>query len=260
MLDPNPVAGHGSERLRAAGIALDVGLLEAEARELNVGFVSRMTRGLPWVRLKVAASVDGRTALQGGQSQWITGAEARADGHAWRARACAVLTGVGTILEDDPLLTVRAVPTERQPLRVIVDRNGETPASARILSGGPVLVVTASAGDRVWPASVETLALRDRAGRVDLHGLLRSLAGRGINELHVEAGARLNGALLRAGLIDEILLYVAPSVLGDPARGMFDFVPPLSSLASRVPLAWHAVDRVGADLRLMLRVVRSAKR
>jgi diaminohydroxyphosphoribosylaminopyrimidine deaminase/5-amino-6-(5-phosphoribosylamino)uracil reductase len=257
MLDPNPAVADGAERLRAAGVAVDVGLLEAEARELNIGFVSRMTRNLPWVRMKAAASIDGRTALQSGQSQWITGAEARADGHAWRARACAVLTGVGTILEDDPLLTVRAVSTDRQPLRVIVDRKGDTPVNARVLAGGSVLLVTAGVHGRAWPAGVETLALSDGSGRVDLPGLLRSLAGRGVNELHVEAGARLNGALLRAGLIDELLLYVAPSVLGDPARGMFDFAPPLASLSERVPLTWHAIDRIGSDLRLILRTGRA---
>ena len=256
MPDPNPAARHGAERLRAAGVAVDIGLLEAEAGELNVGFVSRMTRGTPWVRLKLAVSIDGRSALDNGVSQWITGPEARADGHAWRARACAVLTGVGTILKDDPRLTARDAETTRQPLRVIVDRNADTPVKARVFDDGPVLVVTAGARNTGWPANAETLALPDSAGRIDLGAVMHSLAGRGVNEVHVEAGARLNGALLEAGLIDELLLYVAPSVFGDPARGMFERAAPLSSLSARVPLEWRDVERIGADLRVIARVVR----
>jgi diaminohydroxyphosphoribosylaminopyrimidine deaminase / 5-amino-6-(5-phosphoribosylamino)uracil reductase len=258
MPDPNPAAKHGVERLRASGIAVDVGLLEESARELNIGFVSRMARGIPWVRVKVAVSIDGRTALANGVSQWITGPEARADGHAWRARACAVLTGVGTILKDDPRLTVRDVETTRQPLRVVVDRNADTPVKARVFDGGPVLLVTAGPHNVGWPPTAEVLALPDSEGRIDLAAMMRSLAGRGVNELHVETGARLNGALLESGLADELLLYVAPSVLGDPARGMFERGAPLSSLAARVPLEWHRLDRIGVDLRLIARVLRSA--
>jgi diaminohydroxyphosphoribosylaminopyrimidine deaminase/5-amino-6-(5-phosphoribosylamino)uracil reductase len=257
MADPNPAAAHGAQRLRAAGVVVDIGLLENEARELNIGFVSRMSRGVPWVRVKLAVSIDGRSALSNGVSQWITAPDARADGHAWRARACAVLTGVGTILQDDPQLTVRYVDTTRQPLRVIVDRNADTPPNARALACGPSLVVTAGTHNRAWPANVETLALPDSAGRIDLAAMMRSLAGRGVNELHVEAGARLNGALIRDGLIDELLVYFSPSVLGDPARGMFELAAPLTSLSSRVPLEWHAIDRVGADLRVIARVVRT---
>src|SRR5207237_2702847 len=257
MPDPNPAAGDGAERLRAAGVVVDIGLLENEARELNIGFVSRMARGTPWVRVKLAVSVDGRSALANGASQWITGPDARADGEPWRARACAVLTGVGTILQDDPQLTVRDVDTTRQPLRVIVDRNADTPPKARALAGGPSLVVTAGTHNRAWPANVETLALPDSAGRIDLAAMMRSLAGRGVNEVHVEAGARLNGALLSEGLIDELLVYFAPSVFGDPARGMFELTAPLTSLSARVPLEWHAIDRVGADLRVIARVVRT---
>jgi len=256
MQDPNPAAAHGALRLRGAGIRVDFGLLENEARELNIGFVSRMTRNLPWVRLKVAVSADGRTALANGKSQWITGPEARADGHAWRARACAVLTGIGTIREDNPQLTVRAVATPRQPLRVIIDRHGETPPTARVFATGPVLLVTGGARNPAWPSDVETLALPNAEGRVDLPGLMRSLAGRGINELHVEGGPRLNGALLAGGHVDELLMYVAPSALGDPARGMFELEAPLTSLAARFPLEWHAIDRVGPDLRVIARIVR----
>ena len=260
MPDPNPAAGNGAERLRTAGIVVDMGLLENEARELNIGFISRMERGTPWVRVKLAVSVDGRSALTNGASQWITGPDARADGHAWRARACAVLTGVGTILQDDPQLTVRDVDTTRQPLRVIVDRNADTPPKARVLGGGPSLVVTAGARNNGWPASVETLALPDSAGRIDLTAMMRSLAGRGVNELHVEAGARLNGALIGDGLVDELLVYVAPSVLGDPARGMFELAAPLTSLSARVPLEWQGILRIGADLRVIARIVRTASR
>jgi len=260
MPDPNPAAGNGAERLRTAGIVVDMGLLENEARELNIGFISRMARGTPWVRVKLAVSVDGRSALTNGASQWITGPDARADGHAWRARACAVLTGVGTILQDDPQLTVRDVDTTRQPLRVIVDRNADTPPKARVLGGGPSLVVTAGARNNGWPASVETLALPDSAGRIDLTAMMRSLAGRGVNELHVEAGARLNGALIGDGLVDELLVYVAPSVLGDPARGMFELAAPLTSLSARVPLEWQGIQRIGADLRVIARIVRTASR
>jgi diaminohydroxyphosphoribosylaminopyrimidine deaminase / 5-amino-6-(5-phosphoribosylamino)uracil reductase len=258
MPDPNPAARHGALRLRESGVGIDLGLCEREAHELNIGFVSRMARGIPWVRIKLAVSLDGRTALSNGVSQWITGPEARADGHAWRARACAVLTGVGTILNDDPRLTVRDVETTRQPLRVIVDRNADTPAKARVFDDGPVLVVTAGAHNALWPSSAEVLALPDAAGRIDLAALLRSLAGRGVNELHVEAGARLNGALLQHRLVDELLVYIAASALGDPARGMFELQAPLSSLADRVSLEWHGVERIGADLRIIARIVRPA--
>lgn len=257
MADPNPAASHGAERLRSAGIVVEIGVLEDEARELNIGFVSRMTRGVPWVRVKVAVSLDGRTALANGESQWITGPEARADGHAWRARACAVLTGVGTIVQDNPRLTVREIETTRQPLRVILDRNAETPRTARIFDGGQLLFVTAGKGSTEWPSNAEVLALPDGAGRIDLAAMLRALAGRGVNELHVEAGARLNGALLDAGLVDEIVVYVAPSLLGDPARGMFERAAPLSSLAGRVPLEWRAIERIGSDLRVIARITGS---
>jgi diaminohydroxyphosphoribosylaminopyrimidine deaminase/5-amino-6-(5-phosphoribosylamino)uracil reductase len=255
MAEPWAGAAHGADRLRAAGIAVDLGLEEAAARDLNIGFVARVTRGWPWVRTKLAASLDGRTALANGESQWITGADARADGHAFRARACAILTGVGTVLQDDPQLTVRAVATPRQPRRVIVDRHGRTPASARVLAGDGALIVTAGGRNPAWPAQVEWLALPDPRGRVDLPALLAALAARGVNELHVEAGAKLNGALLDAGLVDEVLLYFAPAVIGDPARGMFERAAPLSSLAARSEFAWHDVARIGDDLRLVARRV-----
>ena len=254
MRDPNPDQAHGGDRLRAAGIDVAFGLHEDEARELNIGFVSRMTRGRPWVRAKLATSLDGRTALANGESQWITGAPARADGHAWRARACAILTGVGTVLQDDPQLTARSIDTPRQPLRIVVDRHGQTPASARVLDDGNALIVTAGERNAAWPVALDVLALPDANGRVDLAALMRALAERGINELHVEAGAKLSGALLDAGLIDELLLYVAPALIGDPARGMFERAAPLAALGARTGLAWHSVERIGGDLRVIARV------
>ena len=259
MLDPNPAQANGGERLRTAGVDIAFGLLEDVARELNIGFVYVMTRGRPWVRAKLAASLDGRTALVSGESQWITGPEARADGHAWRARACALLTGVGTVLQDDPQLTVRALDTPRQPLRIVVDRHGQTPASARVLAGGHALIVTAGGRNAAWPATLDVLALPDADGRVDLAALMRALATRGINELHVEAGAKLTGALLEAGLVDEMLLYLAPALLGDPARGMVERRAPLQTLAARTPLAWHSIERIGGDLRVIARVTRTGE-
>lgn len=254
MQDPNPAQAGGAARLRAAGVRVDVGLCEAEASAQNVGFVSRMTRGRPWVRTKLAASVDGRTALTSGESRWITGAPARADGHAWRARACAIVTGVGTVLHDDPQLTVRDVATARQPLRVIVDRHADTPAKARVLDGGNALIVTAGTRNEAWPPGTQWLPMPDGEARVDLVALLHALADRGVNEVHVEAGAKLNGALLHAGLIDELLLYVAPAVIGDPARGMFELATPLASLGKRVNVEWTSIDRIGDDLRIVARI------
>jgi diaminohydroxyphosphoribosylaminopyrimidine deaminase/5-amino-6-(5-phosphoribosylamino)uracil reductase len=258
MLDPHAPAAGGAAKLMAAGVAVELGVEADRARELNIGFVSCHTRGRPWVRSKLAASLDGRTALANGASQWITGEAARADGHAWRARACAVLTGIGTVLQDDPALTVRAVETTRQPLRVVVDRHSDTPARARVLADGHALIVTAGARNPSWPAELAVLQLPDGEGRVDLLAMMHALGERGINELHVEAGAKLNGALVAAGLIDEFLVYVAPSLLGDPARGMIERPAPLAALADRTPLAFHAVDRVGDDLRVVARVTREA--
>jgi diaminohydroxyphosphoribosylaminopyrimidine deaminase/5-amino-6-(5-phosphoribosylamino)uracil reductase len=246
MRDPNREAAGGGEHLAAAGIRFEHGLLEEEARELNIGFLSRVTRGRPWVRLKVAATLDGRTALPDGRSQWITGAEARRDGHRWRARACAILTGIGTVRADDPQLTVREVETPRQPLRVIVDSRLETPPNARVL---PALVFSARAG-RLPDA--EVLALPNANGKVDLPRMLEVLAERGVNELHVEAGFRLNGSLVREGCVDEFLVYVNPSFLGDGAQGMLDLPLP-GSLDGRLRLRVLSVDRLGDDLRLLAR-------
>ena len=255
--DPNPlVAGRGIERLRAAGIQVEVGLLDREAREINIGFFSRMVRGVPWVRMKIAASLDGRTALDNGRSQWITGAAARGDGHAWRARAGAVLTGIGTVLEDDPRLDVREVETPRQPLRVIVDSRLETPPGARILQSPGSVLIYAAQDDVVRRAALEARGAEvalcpGPSGKVDLSAMLRDLARRGINELHVEAGHKLNGSLLREGLVDEFLIYLAPKLLG-LGREMLRFGP-LQSLDEAVGLRFLEVQPVGEDLRIRAR-------
>ncbi|HEX9397594.1 MAG TPA: bifunctional diaminohydroxyphosphoribosylaminopyrimidine deaminase/5-amino-6-(5-phosphoribosylamino)uracil reductase RibD [Burkholderiales bacterium] len=251
MLDPNPQAAHGGAKLAAAGVRFEHGLMEDEARELNLGFVSRVTRGRPWVRLKVAASLDGRTALANGQSQWITGPEARKDGHRWRARACAILTGAGTVRADNPRLTVRHVETPRQPLRVIADSQLETPPQARILAGGGVLIFSAVKGKSLQNA--EVIPLPNAQGKVDLPGMLQELARRGVNELHVEAGFKLNGSLLREGCVDEFLIYLNPSLLGDSAQGMVNF-PEVISLDRRFKLNILSMEKIGEDLRILARV------
>jgi diaminohydroxyphosphoribosylaminopyrimidine deaminase/5-amino-6-(5-phosphoribosylamino)uracil reductase len=264
MEDPNPkVAGTGFGRLRAAGVDVRVGLLAQEARELNIGFVSRMTRGLPWVRLKVAASLDGKTALANGQSQWITGTEARRDGHAWRARSCAIVSGIGTVREDNPQLNVRDVVTPRQPCKVIVDSGLGMPTDARVLTEGQVLIACAvddaAARRRLEKvaetrgASLEFACLPNDQGKVDLPALLRELARRQVNEVHVEAGFRLNGSLLREKCVDEVLIYFAASLIGDTGQGMFN-LPELTRLDERQRLKLHQVTQLGEDLRLIARM------
>lgn len=255
--DPNPqVAGQGMARLQAAGIRTSLGLLAVPARELNIGFFSRMLRGRPFVRMKIAASLDGRTALPDGRSQWITAEPARRDGHAWRRRAGALLTGIGTVREDDPRLDVRLVPTQRQPLRVIVDSRLETPPGARILQPpGQVLIYaaqdSAERAHALRATGAEIVLLPDPSGKVDLAALMHDLGGRGINELHVEAGHKLNGSLLRAGLVDEFLIYLAPKLLGQ-GREMAAFGP-LDSLDEAPQLLWREITPVGEDLRLIAR-------
>ena len=246
MRDPSADARGGGERLAAAGIRFEHGLLEEEARELNIGFLSRVTRRRPWVRMKIAGTLDGRTALEDGRSQWITGAEARRDGHRWRARACAILTGIGTVRADDPQLTVREIDTPRQPLRVVVDSRLEMSPNARLL---PALVFAGKAG--ALPGA-EVVTLPNAAGKVDLPRMLEALADRGVNELHVEAGFRLNGSLVREGCVDEFLLYLNPSFLGDAAQGMLDLPAP-GSLDARLKLRVVSLDRLGDDLRLLAR-------
>lgn len=257
LQDPNPrVSGQGLERLRAAGVQVEVGPGTTASRELNLGFFSRMERGRPWVRSKLACSLDGRTALMNGASQWITSAPAREDGHAWRARAGAVLTGVGTLLRDDPLLNVRLPQTPRQPLLAIIDSRLRTPQQARLwgVTGRPVLIYTAAAsGLQHWmrERNAEVVTLPDANGGVDLRAVLRDLAVREINDVHVEAGATLNGALWRADLVDELLLYLAPKLLGSGA-GLVN-LGPLTDVAQAIELRWMSAERVGPDLRILAR-------
>ncbi|BCK86810.1 riboflavin biosynthesis protein RibD [Sideroxyarcus emersonii] len=255
MQDPNPlVAGQGLDKLRAAGIAVECGLMEAAARELNIGFISRMTRGMPWVRSKIAASLDGRTALANGVSKWITGEAARRDVQHWRARSCAVLTGSGTVRADDPRLDVREVEVGRQPLRVVLDSSLHIAPEARVLRGGPTLVYTAipdaARHQALQAVGAEVALLTGERGRVDLAAVLQDLARRGINEVLVEAGRTLNGALLEAGLVDELVLYLAPKLLGDAARGLAE-LGALTQLQQGTDLKWQDVRQVGDDLRII---------
>ena len=257
LRDPNPlVAGQGAARLEAAGIAVEWGAGAEASRELNIGFVSRMERGRPWLRMKAALSLDGRTALADGTSQWITGAAARADGHAWRKRAGALLTGVGTVREDDPRLDVRLVASVRQPLRVIVDSRLETPPNARIVEPPGAVLVYASLDDAARRAALErrgaeVALLPSASGKVDLAAMVEDLGRRGINELHVEAGEKLNASLLATGLVDELLVYVAPRVIGS-GRG-FAALAPIARLDDALGFEFFDVARVGTDLRLLLR-------
>jgi diaminohydroxyphosphoribosylaminopyrimidine deaminase/5-amino-6-(5-phosphoribosylamino)uracil reductase len=287
LLDPNPlVAGKGVEMLQKAGIEVEVLPVDhpqaIASKELMIGFFSRMVRKTPWLRMKIAASLDGKTALQNGQSQWITSCEARDDGHAWRARAGAILTGIGTILADDPRLDVRAVHTQRQPPVVIVDSALRTPVTAQIFNCDKKIIIYAT--NNIAPKSTNTpsrdifiytnshdsdkkrileqrgatvvvlpnSAASEASGKVDLRLMLQDLAKREINELHVEAGATLNGALIEAGLVDEFLIYLAPKLLG-PGRGMVDFAP-LADLTQAMPMDFVSVDKIGPDVRLLARV------
>ena len=263
MSDPNPlVAGKGLEKLRAAGIEVQCGLLESEAQALNRGFISRMTRGLPWVRMKIAASLDGKTALPDGQSQWITGPLARADGHHWRAQACAIVTGVGTVKEDDPSLNVRDVDTQRQPVRIIIDSKLDTPPTAKILQNpdqSGVMIICASLDSAEMQAKakifeergIEVIAMANAFGKVDLPALFSYLAKeREMNEIHIESGFKLNGSMLREDCVDELLLYYAPFLMGE-GIGMAN-VGLMNSLGNRQN--WQIIDQAlfGPDLRLRL--------
>jgi diaminohydroxyphosphoribosylaminopyrimidine deaminase/5-amino-6-(5-phosphoribosylamino)uracil reductase len=256
--DPNPqVAGRGLEMLRAGGIDVRCGLLEQEAADVNVGFFSRMTRGRPWVRVKIAASLDGKTALDNGVSRWITSEDARRDGHAWRARACAVLTGIGTVQADNPQLTVRLVETTRQPLRVLVDSRLEVDPEARLFEGDGAALVACAVDDperrqRLEERGIEVVRIPNERGKVDLAALMKRLAERGINEVHVEAGFKLNGSLVGAGVVDELLVYLAPMLIGE-AQGMVH-LPALSDLAKAQRLVFREVTQVGEDVRIVARL------
>lgn len=263
LLDPNPlVAGQGVARLRAAGIEVEVLPTDhpqaIEARELNIGFLSRMVRKRPWVRVKVAASLDGRTALPDGQSQWITGEEARADGHRWRARASAVLTGIGTVLADNPRLDVRAVPVAMQPRRIVLDSNWRTPLAAAVLGDAPERLTVVGLADQaperqaaLSQAGAQVWARPNSQVGIDIPALLTDLAASGVNELHVEAGARLTGSFIEGGWADELLIYLAPKLLGT-GRGMAD-IGALSSLAQAPQFEWCEFSQVGQDIRLLAR-------
>jgi diaminohydroxyphosphoribosylaminopyrimidine deaminase/5-amino-6-(5-phosphoribosylamino)uracil reductase len=262
LADPNPlVAGQGFARLRAAGIEVQTGLGAAESRELNIGFFSRMVRKLPWVRLKVAASLDGKTGLANGVSQWITSEAARADGHAWRARASAVLTGVGTVLEDNPRLDVRMVETPRQPHLVIVDSHLQTPPDAHVFIAGRPVWIYAAVRDGTRAAALEArgatvTCLPNAGGKVDLAAMLQDLAARGVNELHVEAGHKLNGSLIREGCVDELLVYLAPKLIGSglDMASHLHAEGPLTTLEGALALEFKSVQMLGPDLRVVSRV------
>ena len=262
IADPNPlVGGQGFARLRAAGVDVEVGPGADESRELNIGFFSRMQRQTPWVRMKIAASLDGKTALTSGASQWITSVPARADGHAWRARACAVLTGIGTVLDDNPRLDVRLVDTPRQPHLVVVDSRLETPLDAQLFTPGRQIFIYAAVQDKSRKAALEARgatviylpgAQPGTENKVDLAAMLRDLARREINELHVEAGHKLNGSLIREALVDEFVVYLAPKLIGQ-GHAMASFGP-LTALDDAVPLAFMSTQMIGPDLRIVARI------
>jgi diaminohydroxyphosphoribosylaminopyrimidine deaminase/5-amino-6-(5-phosphoribosylamino)uracil reductase len=257
MGDPNPrVDGEGFARLRAAGIQVTTGVCVDEALALNIGFVARMSRGTPWLWMKIAASLDGRSALHNGRSQWITGPDARADGHHWRARSCAVLTGIGTVLADDPQMSVRHVQTPRQPRKLLLDSRFEVPLAAKLLEGAETWIFTAvenpAKAAQLAERNVRVMCMPDAKGKVDLPAMMRWLATEGINEVHAEAGEKLNGSLLREACVDELLLYQAPMLLGD-AAGMAS-LPALDSLDQALRFEYTDVQRVGVDLRVRAHV------
>lgn len=257
MKDPNPlVSGRGCALMEEAGITVQTGLMEAEARELNIGFITRMAEGRPWVRMKIAASLDGKTALNNSVSQWITSEHARRDVHRLRARSCVVMTGIGTVLADDPQLTVRHIKTSRQPLSAVVDSRLEIPVDASLLRGAGELIFTATASEgkilALHDMGARTIVLPDENESVDLAGMMRRLADFEINEVLVEAGCRLNGALINAGLVDELVIYLAPYLLGDRARGMFRLAE-LTDLAEKRPVKIRDLRMVGPDMRVTAR-------
>jgi diaminohydroxyphosphoribosylaminopyrimidine deaminase/5-amino-6-(5-phosphoribosylamino)uracil reductase len=258
--DPNPlVHGAGANRLRDAGIPVQIGLMAAQAEEAHIGFLARMRRGRPWMRIKMAQSLDGRIALANGESRWITGEPARRDVHALRARSCAILSGIGTILRDNPDLTVRYVECKRQPRRVLIDSKLEVPLESKILGGEPPIVFTVT-GDARKRTALKDLGVevvqapedRYKSGKTDLAAIAKELAARGFNEVTVETGSKLSGSLLAAGVIDELVLYYAPKILGDKAQGMFD-LPEMTRLEQALVPRITDVRTVGEDLRVVAR-------
>lgn len=260
MEDPNPlVLGNGIAALQQAGIAVQTGLMQQQAQALNAGFIQRMQRNKPWVRLKMAASLDGKTALQNGASQWITGEPARRDGHRWRARSCAIMTGIGTVLADNPQLSVRHVTTSRQPKKIIVDNRLAIALDADILKNGEAVVFTALPDDTAKISRLEAMGVTvvsvpsDVPDRVDLAGVMITLARLGCNEVLIEAGSILSGALIEARLVDELVMYLAPSLLGHHARDMFQ-LPEFTRLDQKIALHITDVRMVGQDMRVIARL------
>lgn len=264
MVDPSPeVSGQGMQRLRDAGIAVSEGMLKAEAEKLNPGFIKRMSKGLPYVRIKMAMSLDGRTAMASGESQWITGQEARADVHRLRASSCAILTGSGTVLADNPALTFRIEEHEtlvselpadtKQPLRVVCDSKLQTPADAKLLSQpGKTLIFTTQLNEKsdiLTQAGAEVVAVPEQSGKVSLKAVMQELSRRQINEVLVEAGSGMAGALLAEGLVDELLIYMAPHLMGDKARGLMA-IPGLERMDDRINLRIDDIRAVGQDWRI----------
>ncbi len=257
MEDPNRlVAGKGLEKLKAAGIDVVCGILSYEAREMNRGFLSRIERSRPWVRMKVAASLDGKTALSNGESQWITSEKAREDGHRWRMRADAIMTGIGTVIKDNPRLNVRLHDALRQPVRIVVDSQLKTPLDARVLKEGKTWIFSANASpykiEAMQEKGVQVFSAINNTGRVDLHEMMKTLAEKEINEIHVEAGATLNGALMQEGLVDEMLVYLAPCFLGS-GKNMLS-LNHIDRLADKIALDFQEIVPVGGDIRIVARL------
>lgn len=260
MEDPNVrVAGNGLAKLKAAGIAVLCGILSDEARELNRGFLSRFEHGRPWVRMKVAASLDGKTALTNGESQWITSEAARKDGHQWRMRADAIMTGIGTVIKDNPRLNVRLPDAVRQPKRIVVDSQLKTPIDARVLeNGGDTWIFSANASpykiEAMQKKGVEVFSVINDTGRVDLADMMKVLAEKEINEIHVEAGATLNGALIQAGFVDEMLIYLAPCFLGS-GKSMVS-LNDIANLADKISFEFHQICTIEDDIRIIARLTK----
>jgi diaminohydroxyphosphoribosylaminopyrimidine deaminase/5-amino-6-(5-phosphoribosylamino)uracil reductase len=257
MEDPNPiVSGRGCAVLQQAGIEVQTGLLQMDAQALNIGFVNRMIHQKPWIRIKTAASLDGKTALNNGISQWITGKAARRDGHQWRARSCAILTGIGTIKSDNPQLTVRHVETSRQPKKIIVDSHLDIPLDAKLLQSEEKIFIFTANDEALEKKTVlskmgvQVIVLPEAKGRVDLKRMMIMLANLGMNEVLVEAGCGLNGALVNAGLVDELIIFLAPHLLGDSAQGMFK-LPELISLDQKKGLRIRDLRMIGQDIRVI---------